>query len=47
MVESVFTLAGRQITHHLALLYPQQINKYFLISHSSHLYTSGITPDLC
>lgn len=47
MVEPGFALAGRQITHRLALLYPQQINKYFLISHSSHLYTSGITPDRC
>lgn len=46
MVEPVFALAGRQLTHHFVPFYPQQI-KYFLISHSSHLYTSGITPELC
>lgn len=29
MVEPVFALAGRQIAHHFALLYPRRIKKYF------------------
>lgn len=46
MAEPVFTLAGRQRTPRFVLFYPQQIKKRVLISHSSHLHTSGIAPEL-